>query len=145
MQILPYDAFSQLANLRKEFDHFFSDFPTNLGTTNHLGAIKVDVYEQEKEVIATCDIPGLERQEDVNIHIRNSTLNISGTIKKAVNLDEGSYYRKERLIGRFQRSVSLPCPVSSEGIKATYKNGVLEVRMPKLMKDSEKKIDVEFH
>lgn len=145
MQYVPYDAFSQLANLRKDFDSLFSDFPTAFGTNNRLGAIKVDVYETEKEVIASCDLPGLESKEDVSIQIRNSTLNISGTIKKAVDLDDGSYYRKERMIGRFQRAVSLPCPVSNEGIKATYKNGVLEVRMPKLTKENDKQIEVEFH
>jgi HSP20 family protein len=52
---------------------------------------------------------------------------------------------KERYVGRFHSSVSLPSPVSDEGVKATYKNGILEVKMPKLATDNKKKIDVEFH
>lgn len=54
-------------------------------------------------------------------------------------------HRKERFVGRFHRSVTLPSRVASENVKATYKNGVLEIRIPKLQADTKKKIDVEFH
>lgn len=54
-------------------------------------------------------------------------------------------YRKERYVGRFQRSIQLPSAVSQEGVKASYKNGVLEVRMPKLSEEHKRRIDVDFH
>jgi HSP20 family protein len=145
MPLVPYDRFRQLDNMRREFDRFFSDFPSIFGTEHNLGGIRVDVHETENEVVATCDIPGLEKKEDVDIDIENNMLSISGSINRTNETKEENMYRKERFAGRFHRSVSLPSPVSHEGVKASYKNGVLEVRMPKLMKDDKKKIDVEFH
>ncbi|MCF6095357.1 Hsp20/alpha crystallin family protein [Microaerobacter geothermalis] len=145
MALVPYDPFSQFANMRKEFDRFFSNFPSVFGTEQNLGGIRVDIYETESEVVATCDIPGLEKKEDVNIDIENNTLSISGSINRTNETKEENMYRKERYVGRFHRSISLPSPVSPEGVKASYKNGVLEVKMPKLMKDNRKRIDVEFH
>ncbi|GGB38710.1 Hsp20 family protein [Virgibacillus dakarensis] len=145
MALVPYDPFRQLANIRKEFDHFFSDFPSTFGSEYNLGSIRVDVHETENEVIATCDIPGLESKEDVDIDIEQNTLILSGSISKTNEINEENMHRKERFSGRFHRHISLPSPVSHEGVKATYKNGVLEVKMPKKMKENRKKIDVEFH
>lgn len=145
MALVPYDPFRQLSNMRKEFDRMFADFPFSFENERNFGGIRVDVHESENEVIATCDLPGLEKKEDVNIDIENNRLSISGSINRSNEVKEESMFRMERFSGRFHRSVSLPSPVSHEGVKATYKNGVLEVRMPKLMKDNSKKIDVDFH
>ncbi|KKB24228.1 Hsp20/alpha crystallin family protein, partial [Staphylococcus carnosus] len=112
---------------------------------NHFGNIKVEVYETENEVVATCDIPGLEKSEDVNIDIENNVLTISGSMNKTNETKEKNMYRKERYTGSFQRVITLPSPVTIEGVSATYKNGVLEVKMPKTTPNNKKKIDVDFH
>jgi HSP20 family protein len=145
MAIVPYDPFRQLANMRRDFDRIFSDFPISFDHDQHLGNIRVDVHETANEVVATCDIPGLEKKEDVNIDIENNVLQISGMINRTNEVKEENMHRRERYFGRFHRSISLPAPVSHEGVTASYKNGVLEVRIPKLMKDTKKKIDVQFH
>jgi HSP20 family protein len=54
-------------------------------------------------------------------------------------------HRQERFVGRFQRSVTLPARVAAEGVKATYKNGVLEIHLPKLQSNQKNRIDVDFH
>lgn len=115
----------------------------NIG--NRFGPLNVDVYETEREVVATCDIPGLEKKEDVHIDIDNNVLTISGTVNKVHEVKEGQIHRQERFAGRFQRSIGLPAGVSTEGVTATYKNGVLELRMPKSSGDARRKIDVHFH
>jgi HSP20 family protein len=145
MALTPYDSFRQLANVRRDFDRFFSNFPFDFTHENHLGNIRVDVHQTDHEVIATCDIPGIEKKEDINIDIENNMLTISGTMNKTNEVKEENMYRKERYTGSFHRTVSLPSPVSSEGVKATYKNGVLEVRMPKLTQNTKNIIDVQFH
>lgn len=145
MPLVPYDPFRQLSNMRKEFNHFFSDFPSIFGSEHNWGGIRVDVHETENEVVAMCDLPGLEKKEDVNIHIENNMLNISGSINRTNEVKDENMHRKERFSGRFHRSVPLPSPVSQEGVKATYRNGVLEVRMPKEKEGNQKTIDVEFH
>lgn len=145
MSLVPYEPFRQLSSMRKEFDRFFSDFPIAYNNEQSFGGIRVDVHETANEVVATCDIPGLEKKEDVDIDIENNMLTISGSINRTNEVKEENMFRKERYVGRFQRAIALPSQVSYEGVRATYKNGVLEVRMPKLMKDNKRKIDVDFH
>lgn len=112
---------------------------------NQLGNIRVDVHETDKEVVATCDIPGLQSKEDVNIDIENNVLRISGSINRTNEIKEENMHRRERYTGSFHRAVTLPTPVSEEDIKASYKNGVLEVIMPKQTQTNKKRIDVDFH
>ncbi|PLR79449.1 heat-shock protein Hsp20 [Bacillus sp. V3-13] len=150
MSLIPFEPFRHLDNMRRELNHFFSsDFPSLTTGFNHdFGVPKIDVYETENEVVATCDIPGLEKKEDVNINIDTNVLSISGTINRENEVKEENIHRKERFSGRFQRTISLPSRVSTEGdAKATYKNGILEIRMRKLNDENgnQKKIDVEFH
>ncbi|GEN34347.1 Hsp20/alpha crystallin family protein [Aneurinibacillus danicus] len=147
MSLIPYEPFRQLDNMRRELNRFFTtDFPSlATGFNQNFGALRVDVYETENEVVATCDIPGLEKKEDVDISIDNNILSVSGTVNRINEVKEEHMHRQERFVGRFQRSISLPSRVSSEGVKATYKNGILEIRMPKLKDDAKKGIDVEFH
>lgn len=147
MSLIPYEPFRHLDNIRREFDRFFTTgIPAiRTGIGQNFGNPSIDVYETENEVVATCDIPGLEKKEDVNIEIDNNLLVISGAVNRVNEIKEEHLHRQERFFGRFQRSISLPSRVSSEGVKATYKNGVLEIRMPKLQSATRKRIDVDFH
>jgi len=146
MSLIPYEPFRHLENMRRELDRFFTgDFPTFREFGRNFGAPSIDVYETEKEIVASCDLPGLTKKEDVQITIDNNILSISGTINRTNEVKEEHIHRQERFFGRFQRSVSLPAPVASEGVKATYHNGVLEIRMPKVQSDTKKQIDIEFH
>lgn len=147
MSLMPYDPFRQLANMRKDFENFFADFdfPSTIGFDKHFNGIRVDVHETENEIVATCDIPGLEKKEDVHIDIQNNVLSVNGTINRSQETKNENIHRQERFVGRFHRSITLPSPVSHEGVKANYRNGVLEVRMPKKMHADKKKIDIEFH
>ncbi|WP_088105298.1 Hsp20/alpha crystallin family protein [Halalkalibacter urbisdiaboli] len=112
--------------------------------TNH--TLRTDIRETGNDVIVTFDIPGLERNEDVNIHIiSNRTLSVSGTVNRSSSSEEGRYHRQERYVGTFHHSVTLPTLISDEGVKAFYKKGILEVRMQKATNESQKKIDIEFH
>ncbi|MBD0380126.1 Hsp20/alpha crystallin family protein [Paenibacillus sedimenti] len=146
MPLVPYEPFRHLENMRREFDRFFTtDLPAFRSSFGHsFGNLSVDVHETDNEVVATCDIPGLKKKEDVNIDIENNVLSISGSINRANEVKEQNMYRQERFVGHFQRSIGLPATVASEGVKATYKNGVLEIRMPKTKPDVKKRIDVDF-
>ncbi|SHE52618.1 HSP20 family protein [Seinonella peptonophila] len=144
MSLVPYDRFRRLDQIRREFDRFFSEMPSIFNNEN-MGSIRIDLHETADEIVATCDIPGLEKKEDVSIHIDHQLLQIDGAIHRSNDIHEENLHRKERYIGRFHRSVTLPSPVSHEGVKATYRNGVLEVHMPKIKRDEQQQIDIEFH
>lgn len=145
MPLVPYEPFRHLDNMRRELDRFFTNDFSFFKTGPNFGNLSADVYETENEVVAVCDIPGLEKKEDVNIDIDHNVLSISGTVNRVNEVKEENMHRQERFVGHFQRSIALPSNVSSEGVKATYKNGVLEVRMQKLHGDAKKRIDVQFH
>ena len=129
--------------MKNELDHFFTHGFNNL--RSGFGNLNMDVYETENEIVAACDIPGLNKKDDVQIEIENNNLTISGVINREMEVKEEHMHRRERMTGRFKRTISLPHPVSEEGVKATYKNGVLEIRMPKLQSEQRRRIDVEFH
>jgi HSP20 family protein len=147
MSLIPYEPFRHFENMRRELERIFqTDYPafrTNFGLG--FGNPSIDIYETENEVVARCDIPGLEKKEDVNIDIDHNYLTISGTINRKNEVKEENMYRQERFVGKFQRSISLPARVTSEGVRATYKNGVLEIRMPKVKTETKKRIDIDFH
>ncbi|MEG6616118.1 Hsp20/alpha crystallin family protein [Peptococcaceae bacterium 1198_IL3148] len=141
MALVPYEPLRHLSNIRREFDRLLSDFPSAFENSS----IRVDVHETDTEVVATCDIPGLEKKEDIDIDvIDNNLLSISASISRTSEVKEENMHRKERYVGHIQRSISLPSPVEHEGVKASYRNGVLEVRMPKMVKDK-KRIDIDFN
>lgn len=146
MSLIPYEPFRLLENMRKDLDRFFqTGFPTVESFDSRFGIPRVDIQETDTEVIARCDIPGLEKKEDVHIDVDNNILTISGSVNRTNEMKNEQMHRQERFVGRFQRSVGLPTRVSEEGVKASYKNGVLEVHLPKLHSNTKKRIDVEFH
>ncbi|PZE21847.1 Hsp20/alpha crystallin family protein [Paenibacillus xerothermodurans] len=146
MPLVPFEPFRQLDNFRRELDRFFNNDAALFQTgTLGFGNFNVDVYETEGEVVARCDIPGLQKREDVSIAIDNNVLSINGSVHRVNEVRAENMHRQERFTGRFQRAVALPASVSPEGVKATYKNGVLEVRMKKSPVNSQRRIDVEFY
>lgn len=146
MALIPYEPFRFLENMRKDLDRFFETGVPSIGNfDNRFGIPRVDIHETDTEVVATCDIPGLEKKEDVHIDIDNNVLTISGSVNRTNEVKNEQMHRQERFVGRFQRAVTLPASVSEEGVKASYKNGVLEIRLPKLQTNNKKRIDVDFH
>ena len=149
MSFLPDDSFKQLSNVRKEFDRMFSDFPFDLSFFDNMvgnfGGMKIDVQETATEVIATCEIPGIEKDDDLQIHVEQHMLSIRGSINTTTEIKEENMFRKESYAGSFHRSISLPSPVSKDGVKATYRNGVLEVRMQKTAQNNVQNIDIDFY
>ncbi len=90
----------------------------------------IDVFETDKEVVATADMPGLEKK-DININITEDKLEISTETKREEEKKEKGYIYKERRGESYYRSVLLPATVDPSNAKATYNNGVLEVKMQK--------------
>ena len=95
-----------------------------------LEAPALDVYEQKDDVIVKAEIPGLTKDE-IDISMKGNTLTIRGEKKKEEEVKEEDYYRCERTYGAFSRSIELPVAVQTDKVNASFKNGVLEIRLPK--------------
>jgi len=145
MPLVPYDPFRSLEGWRKDLDRLFNDFPSFLRGDQQFGAHRLDMHETDREVVVTCDLPGLEKKEDIHIDVQGNVLTIAGTVNRKSEVKEEQMHRQERFYGRFQRSVPLPTAVVEEGIKASYKNGVLEIHLPKRQPTVRKQIDIDFH
>ncbi|MCX7942963.1 MAG: Hsp20/alpha crystallin family protein [Deltaproteobacteria bacterium] len=95
----------------------------------------VDAFENEKEIVVEAEIPGTT-QKNIEIRLEDNILIIKGVRNMDENALQGNFYRMERMYGSFIRTFTLPDLVDKEKISASYKNGVLTVRMPKRRRDS---------
>jgi HSP20 family protein len=102
----------------------------------------VDVYEDENKVVVKAELPGMT-DKDIDVNILNNTLTIKGEKKKEEEKKEQSYYRLESSYGVFQRSITLPSHVAADKVKASFKNGILEIELPKKEEAKPKQIRVD--
>lgn len=102
----------------------------------------IDVIETDKEVIATAEMPGLEKQ-DIKINLTEDRLEISAETEHEEKKEEKGYVYRERHSGSYYRAISLPSPIDPDNSKASYKNGVLEIKMPKTEIKKKKPLKIE--
>jgi HSP20 family protein len=101
----------------------------------------VDIYETDDALVMKAELPGFSK-DDMHIEMKENTLVIRGERKREDEVKEGSYHRTERVYGAFQRSFLLPTTVDQEKVRASYKDGVLELRLPKVQAAQPKRISV---
>lgn len=101
----------------------------------------VDVFEEKDDIVVKAELPGMEK-DNIEVNLTDHTLTIKGEKKKEEEVKEENYYRSERSYGSFVRTVELPKDVRADKVKAAFKNGILEVRMPKTEEAKAKEIKV---
>jgi HSP20 family protein len=115
--------------LTADFDRLFNTlFDRNQGAQRWVPAM--DLVEHDDHFLLRADLPGL-KQEDVSIELNDGSLTVSGERKAEHDQRERGFYRLERQFGTFSRTLTLPDGIDGEQIKASFTNGVLEVRIPK--------------
>jgi HSP20 family protein len=101
----------------------------------------VDLFEEKADVVVKAELPGVDK-DNIQVNLTDHTLTIKGEKKKEEEVKEENYYRSERSYGSFFRTIDLPTDVHADKVKATFKNGVLEVRMPKTEEAKAKEVKV---
>ncbi len=102
-----------------------------------------DVFETDKEVVVTVELPGV-RKEDIDVRVTESSVEIKAEVKGEIKEEKEGFYRAERTYQGFYRVIPLPTEVKANEAKATYNNGVLEIRIPKAKEETKaKKVKVE--
>jgi HSP20 family protein len=139
-----WTGFGRLTDLRDEIDRLFEAPLAELARSSHLlsgWTPAFDVYEDKDNVYVRAELPGM-RKEDIDLSLHNGSLSISGERKSDEKLKGAEVYRAERFFGRFQRTVTLPTLVAVDKIKAQYKDGILNVTLPKAEEAKPKHIEV---
>ncbi len=119
--------------LRKEMDRLFERFwETDFPEWPALGewAPKLDVTDTKEALVVKAEIPGIEPGE-IELTLQDQVLTIKGEKKQEKEEKEEQYYRMERVYGAFARTIRLPVPVDASRVTATFKNGLLTVKLPK--------------
>ena len=140
--LLVWRPFEELERIRREFDRLMEEFIAKEEPAERFFAPALDVYETDGEVVVKAELPGVKK-EDVEVLIRDHSLIIKGEKKEEKEEKTETYHRVERVYGKFERVVALPAEVKLEGVKAEFKDGVLEISLPKEKTSKEAKIEIQ--
>ncbi len=135
-----------MLGFRNEFDQLFdSFFNTSVKEETGIAAFApaVDIEEKEKEFRITAELPGLKKEE-IKINIKDNLLAISGEKKNVKKTEDENYHRTERIYGSFQRTFRLPEYADQDNIAAEYKDGILNVSIPKLEESISKNVEIKI-
>ncbi len=139
-----WEPFRDMLNLRadmdKVFKSFFSGFPEE---REGYWAPIIDIEEDKDKIIVKVEIPGM-RKEDIQVAVHGNILTVSGERKQESELKDRTYHRIERAYGKFSRTITLPSEVDADEIKASYKDGLLKIDLPKPESIKPRQIDVEI-
>lgn len=139
-ELTAWSPFDRLTSLRELLDSAFQ--LAGAGSSWRTGWIPaLDIYEDDEKITVQLEAAGM-KAEDFNLSLHEGALTISGERKQETEKREGESFRQERLFGSFSRTVSLPAPVQGDKVRASYKDGVLTVTLPKAEEARPKKIAV---
>jgi len=145
MTVVQWNPFNDMLSIQEEmnklFNTYFSRVSESPDSENLSWIPAVDIFEDGESVKVICEVPGIKKDE-VKISIQENVLTISGEKKRYPEDKEGSYHKVERRCGTFQRSFSLPSSVDQEKVKATYKDGVLTINLPKTEEEKPKEVSI---
>lgn len=156
----PHERFDLLSdsNFFKEMDQIFEHYfprrwrhPFRLGwpgtATHQMAPFEgktpcVDIIDREADFLIKAELPGVDKK-DINITIANNVLTLEANMGKEEKEEKADYYRQEICRGSYQRTFSLPAAVKENEAKASFKNGILELTIPKMEKTKRSTIKVE--
>lgn len=150
--VTPWRPFMDLSRWERDMDRMMDDFfgrrfrpwwPDRWFRSDEMevrGPV-VDVFEEKDDIVIKAELPGITK-DNIEVNLTDHMLTIKGEKKKEEEIKEENYYRAERAYGSFVRTLELPKDVHSDKIKASFKNGILEVRLPKTEEAKTKEIKV---
>jgi HSP20 family protein len=149
MALVRWDPVREIDSLQGEMNRLFSTFfdtPTRAANGNGTATGRrwipaMDLVETGAHFVLRADLPGIT-DGDVNIEVENNVLTVSGERRIEHEDKPEGYYRLERSMGAFSRSLTLPEGIDADAVTATFANGVLEVRIPKPVQAQPRKVQI---
>ena len=146
MELKKWDPFREVGSIRDEIDRIFDGFlgrlPMRRGKEESWSPL-IDLEETKDKLIVRAELPGMKK-EDIKISISGENLTLRGEREQKKVEKDGIYHLNERSFGQFERVIPLPTEVEKEKVKASYKDGILQITLPKSenVKPKEIAIDV---
>lgn len=143
-----YPQTTPVKNLRREMDRIFNElipFSWRLDDSDSnfsMWSPTTDMVETDEEYVIELDLPGITKN-DVQINSHDNVLTIEGERRQERSEEYKGMLRSEREFGSFKRSIMLPVSIVDDKIKATFKDGVLRINVPKAEKSKGKKVSIE--
>jgi HSP20 family protein len=136
-----------LGTFRSEMDQLFDSFFTSRPSYSPAEAADlitppVDVEETAEGYVFRADLPGMT-EKDVKVSLVGDTLTLRGERKRETESQSGNIHRTERVFGAFERTFTLPKSVRADKVRASYRNGVLEIQVPKAEEAKVREIEVQ--
>jgi HSP20 family protein len=146
MELVRFEPFAGVNNLHSLFSNLFDE---NLGRGAAQPQVSkwhpaVDVLESKDSYLIRAELPGMKK-EDIKIEVKDETLVLSGERKSEKPAEGVEYRHVERVAAEFWRTFSLPETVKQDGIEASYKDGVIEIRVPKTEEAKPRQIEISVH
>ena len=146
MQLVRWNPRRNLLSWPFRIDRLFDDFfqPTlsaEEGVSMWNWHPVVDIFENDDHVVIKAELPGVDKK-DISVDVKDRILTLSGERSSDSEVKEDNYYRKERSYGKFERSFTLPADVDPDKVKADYKDGILQIEIPKPEEHKPKQITV---
>lgn len=136
----PFEAMER--QMEELFDRFFRGWPTRRLESDYVGWVPpLDMIDRKGEIVLRADLPGLERK-DIQLSVEGGVLTVQGSRQQEKEEKEEDCYAMERWAGAFSRSIALPQGVDPDRIEALFRNGVLEVRIPKTKEATGRRVDI---
>jgi HSP20 family protein len=140
-----WDPFGNIGSLQERINRMFDDaFPHRKDTDLAMGSWvpAADIYDSGSSLTIRIDLPGVDR-DAIALEVRNEVLTIAGERLPDAEHAEQNYYRRERAFGKFKRSFSLPGLIEPGAVTATFKQGVLEINVPRPQQEQPQRIVIE--
>jgi HSP20 family protein len=136
MSVLRYEPWALLNRLHREFDQSFEAAARDASWTP-----AVDIHEEAQRFLVRADLPGV-KPADIEVTADKGVLTLRGERQIEKQGADGHYSRVERVAGKFVRTFTLPDNVQTDAIKAQFKDGVLELTIPKVAKAEPRRIEI---
>jgi HSP20 family protein len=141
-----FDPFRELSDMQAEinraFDAYFGVRPQP-AAPERAWAPPLDIYETRDDLVVAVEVPGV-REKDIHLSLAGDVLTLHGQRGVAAEAREENYHRIERWSGTFERHIQVPIPVQGDKIRASYRDGILEIRLPKVDEVRPRDIKIEI-
>lgn len=150
--VTPWRPFMGLTNWERDMERMMEDFFGRRTRPSwperwlraepmEITAPAIDLFEEKDDIVVKAELPGIEK-DNIEVNLTDHHLTIKGEKKKEEEVKEENYYRSERSYGSFVRTLELPKDVHADKVKASFKNGILEIRLPKTEEAKTKEVKV---